>query len=59
MAGLDVVIVNCDKHGNVDLDDLREKAVKYRDKLAAFMVTYPSTHGVYEPGIIGDDFDNS
>ena len=51
MAGLDVVIVNCDKHGNVDLDDLREKAVKYRDTLAAFMVTYPSTHGVYEPGI--------
>ncbi len=52
MAGMEVVIVGCDKHGNVDLKELRAKAEQYRDNLAAFMVTYPSTHGVYEPGII-------
>ncbi len=52
MAGMEVVIVDCDKHGNVDLKDLRVKAEQNRDNLAAFMVTYPSTHGVYEPGII-------
>lgn len=52
MAGMEVVIVDCDKHGNVDIDDLRKKAGEHGDKLAAFMVTYPSTHGVYEPGII-------
>ncbi len=52
MAGMEVVIVDCDKHGNVDLKDLRQKAEQHRDNLAAFMVTYPSTHGVYEPGII-------
>lgn len=51
MAGMEVVIVGCDKHGNVDMDDLRDKAERCRDNLAAFMVTYPSTHGVYEPGI--------
>ncbi len=51
MAGMDVIIVNCDKHGNVDLDDLRGKAEQHSDNLAAFMLTYPSTHGVYEPGI--------
>jgi glycine dehydrogenase len=51
MAGMEVVIVNCDRHGNVDLDDLRQKATRHSDRLAAFMVTYPSTHGVYEPGI--------
>ena len=52
MAGMEVVIVGCDKHGNVDLDDLKQKARLHKDKLAAFMVTYPSTHGVYEPGIM-------
>ena len=52
MAGMEVVIVGCDKHGNVDLKELRAKAEQYRDNLSAFMVTYPSTHGVYEPGII-------
>lgn len=51
MAGMEVVIVDCDKHGNVDLGDLKKKAGQHRDRLAAFMVTYPSTHGVYEPGI--------
>lgn len=52
MAGLNVVVVKCDDHGNVDLDDLREKAEKHRENLAAFMITYPSTHGVFESEII-------
>jgi glycine dehydrogenase len=51
MAGLQVVPVACDKDGNIDLDDLRLKAETHRDKLAALMVTYPSTHGVFEAGI--------
>ena len=51
MAGWKVVIVKCDENGNVDINDLREKAEKHRDNLAAIMVTYPSTHGVYEEGI--------
>jgi glycine dehydrogenase len=51
MAGMEVVIVECDRHGNVDLKDLRQKAQTYGRNLAAFMVTYPSTHGVYEPKI--------
>ena len=52
MAGLKVALVQCDKHGNVDLDDLKEKAEKHSENLAAIMVTYPSTHGVFETGII-------
>jgi glycine dehydrogenase len=51
MAGLKVVVVACDEGGNVDLGDLRAKAEANRDRLAALMVTYPSTHGVFEPGI--------
>lgn len=51
MAGMEVLVVKCDKFGNVDMDDLREKAEANKDKLAAIMVTYPSTHGVYETGI--------
>lgn len=51
MAGMDVVVTKCDEHGNIDLDDLREKAEKYSDRLAALMVTYPSTHGVFEQDI--------
>jgi glycine dehydrogenase len=51
MAGMDVVVVGCDADGNVDLDDLRAKALAAGDRLAAIMVTYPSTHGVYEAGI--------
>ena len=51
MAGTKVVIVACDDHGNIDIDDLRNKAIKYSDDLAALMVTYPSTHGVFEEGI--------
>ncbi|MDQ7041046.1 MAG: aminomethyl-transferring glycine dehydrogenase [Rhodothermus sp.] len=51
MAGMEVVVVRCDENGNIDLEDLRTKAEAYRDRLAALMVTYPSTHGVFEPHI--------
>ncbi len=51
MAGFTVVPVKCDEHGNIDTDDLRMQAEAHREHLAALMVTYPSTHGVYEPGI--------
>ncbi|MGC6484014.1 MAG: aminomethyl-transferring glycine dehydrogenase [Synechococcus sp.] len=51
MAGLRVVAVACDEQGNVDLADLSAKAEQHADHLAALMVTYPSTHGVFEPGI--------
>ena len=52
LAGMRVVIVDCDEYGNVDLADLGLKAERHRDELAALMVTYPSTHGVFEQGII-------
>jgi glycine dehydrogenase len=48
MAGLKVVVVACDAYGNVSLDDLRRKTAEYQDTLAALMITYPSTHGVFE-----------
>jgi glycine dehydrogenase len=51
MAGYQVRVVACDGNGNVDLDDLREKAAECGNRLAALMVTYPSTHGVFEEGI--------
>ena len=51
MAGMRVVVVSCDDQGNVSLEDLREKILQYRDELAALMVTYPSTHGVFESEI--------
>jgi len=51
MAGFQVVVVKSDKNGNIDLDDFREKAVKHRDNLAAIMITYPSTYGVFEEGV--------
>ncbi len=51
MAGMNVVVVNCDDKGNIDLADLSAKAEQHREKLAAFMVTYPSTHGVFETAI--------
>src|SRR5256886_11071852 len=50
-AGLTVVPVACDEQGNVDLADLEAKASQHRDRLAALMITYPSTHGVFEEGI--------
>jgi glycine dehydrogenase len=52
MAGLHVVVVECDDDGNVDFDDLKKKANEHADRLAALMVTYPSTHGVFEHRII-------
>ncbi|MHB1191485.1 MAG: aminomethyl-transferring glycine dehydrogenase [Longimicrobiales bacterium] len=51
MAGMKVVVVKSDEEGKVDLADLEAKAVQHRDALAALMVTYPSTHGVFEKGI--------
>ncbi|MFO7298642.1 MAG: aminomethyl-transferring glycine dehydrogenase [Actinomycetes bacterium] len=51
MAGMEVVVVATDDKGNVDLEDLERKAQQHSDRLAAVMVTYPSTHGVFEPGI--------
>ncbi len=52
MAGMKVVVVACDERGNVDMDDLRAKAELHKDNLSSFMVTYPSTHGVFESSII-------
>jgi glycine dehydrogenase len=52
MAGLEVVVVDCDAQGNVDLVDLRRKAEQHRERLAALMATYPSTHGVFEESIV-------
>jgi len=52
MAGMTVVVVACDEQGNVELTDLRAKAEKHSQELAALMVTYPSTHGVFEEGIV-------
>jgi glycine dehydrogenase len=51
MAGFEIITVLCDAQGNVDLSDLRAKAEQHKDDLAALMVTYPSTHGVFEEGI--------
>lgn len=51
MANMTVVVVNCDEHGNVDVEDLKAKAEKHAENLAALMVTYPSTHGVFETRI--------
>jgi glycine dehydrogenase len=51
MAGMDVVLVECDEHGNVDVADLTAKADKHADRLAGLMITYPSTHGVFEQAI--------
>ncbi len=51
MAGMQVVVVRCDEKGNVDLADLEAKAEKHRDRLSALMITYPSTHGVFEENI--------
>ena len=51
MAGMKVVVTKSSENGNIDVDDLREKATLHKDNLAALMVTYPSTHGVYESAI--------
>jgi glycine dehydrogenase len=51
MANMQVVVVKCDDHGNVDLDDLDQKIATYGQRVAAIMITYPSTHGVFEAGV--------
>ncbi len=51
MAGMKIVVVKCDNNGNIDVDDLKAKATEYKQTLSCLMVTYPSTHGVYEEGI--------
>lgn len=48
MAGFNIELVSCDEHGNINVDELREKAEANRDKLAGLMITYPSTHGIFE-----------
>ena len=52
MAGFKVVVTKCDEAGNIDVEDLRANAIKYKEQLAGLMVTYPSTHGVFEESII-------
>ncbi|MCE9539750.1 MAG: aminomethyl-transferring glycine dehydrogenase [Bacteroidetes bacterium] len=52
MCGLKIVLVKCDDKGNIDVNDMREKAILHKNNLACLMVTYPSTHGVYEESII-------
>ena len=52
MMGLRIVVVACDRSGNVDLADLERKVAEHRDRLAVLMITYPSTHGVFEEGIV-------
>lgn len=51
MAGFKVVVTSCDENGNINIDELLEKAEEFKDTLGGLMVTYPSTHGVYEEGI--------
>lgn len=52
MAGMQVVVTKTSENGNIDVEDLRAKAIQYKDNLACLMITYPSTHGVYEASII-------
>ncbi|MCX8081685.1 MAG: aminomethyl-transferring glycine dehydrogenase, partial [Bacteroidia bacterium] len=51
MAGMEIVVVKCDENGNIDVADLKAKAEQYKEKLSCLMVTYPSTHGVFEESI--------
>ncbi|HBF18572.1 MAG TPA: glycine dehydrogenase (aminomethyl-transferring) [Cryomorphaceae bacterium] len=51
MAGMKVVVVKCDDNGNIDVEDLKAKAEKYKDDLSSLMITYPSTHGVFEESV--------
>jgi glycine dehydrogenase len=51
MAGMRVVVISCDEHGNVDIGDLKDKLAKYADEVASLMITYPSTHGVFETAV--------
>ena len=51
MCQMKIVVVNCDEKGNIDVEDLRSKAEKHSDQLSCVMITYPSTHGVYEEAV--------
>ena len=51
MVGMDVVVVGADAQGNVDIEDLKQRIAEAGDRLAALMVTYPSTHGVFEEAV--------
>ncbi|MDR3184302.1 MAG: aminomethyl-transferring glycine dehydrogenase [Prevotellaceae bacterium] len=51
MAGMQIVLVSCDENGNINVDELREKAIQHKDNLSCVMITYPSTHGVFESRI--------
>ncbi len=51
MAGMKVVVVKCDEYGNIDLEDLKQRTIEYSKNIAGIMITYPSTHGVFEPQI--------
>ncbi len=51
MAGGKVIVVACDKHGNIDVEDLKAKAIEHKENLSALMITYPSTHGVFESAV--------
>ncbi|MCX7986338.1 MAG: aminomethyl-transferring glycine dehydrogenase [Bacteroidales bacterium] len=51
MAGMQVVVVKCDEQGNIDLEDLKQKAEQHKDNLSCIMITYPSTHGVFEEAV--------
>jgi glycine dehydrogenase len=53
MAGMDIVVVACDEKGNVDIADLQAKAEQHKERLSCLMITYPSTHGVFETGVRG------
>ena len=52
MAGMQIIVVECDEKGNISIEDLKKKAGQYRETLAGFMITYPSTHGVFEASVI-------
>ena len=52
MAGMDIIVTKTTPEGNIDVEDLRAKAIQHKDNLSCLMVTYPSTHGVYESSII-------
>ena len=52
MAGMKVVVTKCDEEGNIDLNDLQKKAEEHSSNLAALMITYPSTHGVFEEQVV-------
>ena len=52
MAGMEVIVVECDDKGNINIEDLKKKAEEHKADLACFMITYPSTHGVFEEAVI-------